>query len=141
MPWGKFWRLLNVLRRSSDSRYSKAQRDDPMLSAEIAAELPEELPAWKPPLADWTVLHEIIQIGNDRLGEIAALLADMPTAVKQRHSPPARLARPMTALDRAIAEVQAQRDEEYDARIDDFVSDAKARWREMQEAERALGNQ
>lgn len=102
----------------------------------MAAEAPDEdgVP-WAPALADWTLLHELVAIGNDRLGHVAALLADLPIGVKQRHTPPSAFPRPVTALDVALAEAKAAREKAYDDKIMDFAEKAKARWRE-QEARR-----
>lgn len=132
MPWGKFWRLLARISASSDSHYSKAMRDDPDLAASVAARSSDDDPPWRPPLADWTLLHELLQINNDRLGQLAALIADLPIGVKQRHDPPKALPRPQTALDREMDRVRKGREQAYDDRVLDFAEKAKQRWRENQ---------
>lgn len=132
LPWGKFWRLLAQIAASSDSAYSKAQRDDPEVAAAMAAEEDDESKPWRPPLADWTLLHELLQINNDRLGHVAALIADLPVGVKQRHDPPKPLPRPETEIEKAMARVRAAREQQYDDRILDFAEKAKQRWRENQ---------
>lgn len=84
-------------------------------------------------------MHELQAQTRDRLGEIAALLADLPVAVKQRHTPPPTHPRPETALTRAMARVKREREEAYDAKIEDFVTKAKERYRRQQAEKEATG--
>ena len=135
LPWGKFWRLLQQFEGSGESYYARAREADEELAGILAEELVDDEAPWKPPAADWTLLHEMMAQQRDRLGEIAALLADLPVGVKQRHTPPPMFARPDTALSKAMARIKREREEEYDAKLDAFVSDAKARWRRNKERE------
>lgn len=97
----------------------------------MAAETPDEgAPPWAPALADWTLQHELLSQIRDRLGHVAALLADLPIGVKQRHTPPPDFPRPHTALDAALAEAKAAREKAYDDKLMAFADKAKARWRE-----------
>lgn len=125
---------MSQLASSSDSRYAKAQRNDPELAAQIAAEASDDDPPWTPPLTDWTLLHELLQVNNDRLGHLAALVADLPIGVKQRHTPPAPLPRPVTEIEKAMKAAREARDRAYDDKILDFAEKAKARWRAQQAA-------
>lgn len=128
-PWGKFWRLLGQL--GSDSRYVKAQQNDPEVAAMLAAEESEGDPReWKPQAAEWTLLHDLLARIGDRQGEIAALIADLPVGVKKRHEPPAPFPRPETELDKARARIKAEREQAYDDRLLSLVEAGKQRWRE-----------
>lgn len=131
-PWGKFWRLLSVL--GADSYFYKAQQNDPEMAAKLAAAKSDDDPPWRPALYDWSLLHELLAINNDRLGQVAALLADLPVAVKQRHKAPTPFPRPATELDRALAARAAEEEEAYMEQMEDFVTAAKERWRRQQAA-------
>jgi hypothetical protein len=133
-PWGEFWRLLSVL--GADSRYRKAILNDPDAVAaaldEEAKRSGDEKPAtWKPAAEDWTQLHELLAVIGDRLGAVAALVADGPVGVKQRHSHPPPYPRPETELDRQRKAREQAKDQAYDDRLLGAVEKAKRRWREQ----------
>lgn len=138
LPWGTFWRLFEQIKGSQETYFSRAQRNDPELAASMAPQIIDDDSPWHPPAADWTSMHELMAQTRDRLGEIAALLADMPVAVKTRHKPPPAHARPLTALAAAIEALQADRDQAEIDKVDDFVARAKARYLQNQ-AERGDG--
>jgi hypothetical protein len=130
-PWGEFWRLLSVL--GADSRYRKAMLDDPDAVAaalerdEATAE--EDKSAWRPDPEDWSLQHELLASINDRLGAVAALVADGPLGVKKRHEHPPPYPRPETELARQRAAREAAKQQAYDDRLTGAVERAKARWR------------
>lgn len=135
--WGEFWRLLSQL--DEDSRFHTAQEEDEELAQRLIDRglLPdEEELVWRPAARSWSLLHELVAQVRDRQGDIAALLADLPTGVKERHKPPAQFPRPDTALGRARAEVRARREQAYDDKIHDFVEKAKERWNQMSPEQR-----
>lgn len=140
-PWGEFWRLLSVF--GSDSYYRKAILDDPEAVAhrlalddqerkEAEARGEEYRPApWRPDNTEWSSLHELMAVAVDRLGAVAALVADGPIGVKKRHEHPAPYPRPETELDRQHRAREAAKEREYDDRLLGAVEAAKRRWREQ----------
>jgi hypothetical protein len=138
-PWSQFWRLLEDLEKFGDSRYVRAQQNDPDVAEEWAKrelDKKEEVgQKWRPEPEEWTLLHELTAQVRDRLGSLAALLADLPTGVKTRHSHPEPFPRPETELDRAKRRLEAEREQAYDAKLEAMVAGAKARWRAAQQAE------
>ena len=136
-PWGKFWRLL--ARLGADSAYQKALQDDPatVASALAADDTETEGTPWRPAVEDWSMLHELLAQIRDRQGDIAAILLDLPVAVKSRHKPPQHFPRPLTELDRARIRIQNEKDEADMARIDAFVKRGKENWKRQH----AVGDQ
>lgn len=125
--WTKFWRLLSQL--GPDSRYVKAQQNDPEIAEHLAKQGKPDDPSWRPQAEDWTLLHELVAQVRDRLGGVAGLIADLPTAVKTRHTPPPYFPRPQTELDKARQRIEAEADKAYDDRLLDIAEAAKRRWR------------
>lgn len=76
----------------------------------------------------------------DRLGELATLVADLPTAVKTRTKPPPAFSRPETLLDKERKRIAAEREKAADDRLLDITDRAKQRWREQQGAPPAEAN-
>jgi hypothetical protein len=117
----------------ADSRYRKAILDDPeAVAAALADEERSEdeaAPSWKPAAEDWTSLHELLAVIADRLGAVAALVADGPIGVKKRHEHPAPYPRPETELDRQRKARELAKEQEYDDRLMGAVERAKKRWR------------
>lgn len=129
-PWGEFWRLLGTL--GSDSRYHKAMLQDPEAVALALEHENDEKPVdRRPEVESWTTSHELLAGIWDRLGAIAALVADGPVAVKRRHEHPPPYPRPVTELDRQRAAREKAKEQAYDDRLFDVVEKAKQRWREQ----------
>jgi hypothetical protein len=129
-PWGEFWRLLGQL--GADSRYVKAQQNDPEVADLLASQESEDDPQeWKPQAQEWTLLHELVARLGDRQGDVAALIADLPVGVKTRHTPPPAFPRPETELDKARKRIAAEREQQYDDKVIDLVERAKQRYREQ----------
>lgn len=113
-----------------DDRFAKAQQDDPEV-AEYLAALPEAEEKWRPAPVDFTLMHEMVAEVRDLLGELCALTADGPVAVKTRHTPPPPFPRPVSELEKARRRIKAARDAEYDADLLAFAEAGKRRWREQ----------
>lgn len=135
----KTWRRLAVIldQLPRTSRYVIAKKNDPEVALEVARALREQRATgggggYRPPPEEWDTLAELTALAADRLGEVEALLADLPIAGKKRKAkPPKRVARPETAIERAeavlaeehvtdiIADVEAAyvSDEEYAAEV------------------------
>lgn len=96
----------------------------------IAKEKPDD-PPWRPMPADFSLMHELVAQVRDLLGDVAALLADMPVGVKTRHKPPPKFLRPMTELDKARAKARDEADKAYDDRLLTLVAEGQRRWREQ----------
>lgn len=143
LPWGKFWRLVDRL--GDGTHYRRAQQNDPETARYIAeaeaaeAEAAEKAglpppPPWRPDPDDWTLLHELTAQTRDRLGELATLIADLPTPVKTRSKPPAQFARPETLLDIERRLIAERREKSEVDRLMDLGERAKQRWRDQQAA-------
>jgi hypothetical protein len=104
-PWGQLGRLLGRLPPSS--RYIIAKRNDPDVALAVARAMREarktgDIAKWRPPAEEWDTAAELAAATLDRLGEIEALLADLPIAGKKRKAkPPRKTARPASAIERA----------------------------------------
>jgi hypothetical protein len=105
-PWGQLVRFLNQCPPSS--RFVIAKRNDPEVALDAARAHREAQRTsatalrWRPPAVEWNTGTELTAAILDRLGEIEALLADMPIAGKKRKAkPPKRTPRPQTALEQA----------------------------------------
>lgn len=130
-------RLLDQL--SGDSRYRKAQLDDPEFVARVLDVRDEELARvedvadkkWRPAAVDWTRQDELLGQIRDLLGQAVPLLADLPTApgLRRRHPAIPPLTRPETEFDRQLAARKASAEKRYDDRLDDLIGQAQKRWR------------
>jgi hypothetical protein len=128
----KPWRLLRVIleRLPDDSHYRAAQRRDPAFAQAYLARGNTGRP-WRPRPEDWG-LTELLLAGNfNRLGQVTALLADMPVApkVKRRSKPPAPFPRPLTAIELATKAAEAA----HHSAIENEVELAQQRWLTEQE--------
>lgn len=123
-----------------------------MLALDVARRLREARQegkggTYRPPALEWDTHAELLAAMTDRLGEVVALLADMPIAGKKRKAkPPRRTPRPVSAIERAekqlsqehvlsiMADVEASyvTEEEY-ARIAADVEAARAAERQAAE--------
>lgn len=83
-------------------------------------------------------MHEMVAQIRDRLGDLGAILLDLPTGVKKRHDSPPTFPRPETAMDRARAAIKAKREQAYDDKINEFVEKAKERGRALTPEQRAV---
>jgi hypothetical protein len=106
-PWPQLARYLRQLQQTPTSRYVVAQQDDDELAL-VAARMRRDnaqsaAPVrYRPPATAWGIGEELWAKIFDRLGEIEALLSDLPIAGKKRKAkPPKRYPRPETAVDRA----------------------------------------
>jgi hypothetical protein len=126
------------------SHYVIAKRNDPEAAMQYARALREQqsegkAAAWRPPALEWDAHAELLAGLLDRLGELTALVADLPIAGKKRkHKPPKRTARPESAVERAerhlslehtmeiIADVEAAyvTTEEYARRVAEAEAEA-----------------
>ena len=127
--WGEFWRLLGQL--GSDSRYVKAQLDDPEVARAIAQREKEEDPAWHPQAADWTLMHDLMASILDRVTEMVVITGrGLPSNGTRQFPPP--FSRPDTELGRQRQQVAAETIQRYDDKILGEVERAKERWRAQQ---------
>jgi hypothetical protein len=127
--WGEFWRLLSQL--GADSRYVKAQLDDPEVARRIAeAEDPED-PQWSPQSTDWTLDRELLASIRDLLADLTVIAGRGLPSNGVRQFPP-RYPRPDTETERARARMAAEKIQRYDDKILGEVERAKERWRAMQ---------
>jgi hypothetical protein len=131
-PWGEFWRLLSQL--GADSRYMKAQQDDPEMAQRIAeAEDPDD-PSWSPQAADWTLMHELMASVRDLLVDVVIITGKgLPSDGPRRFPPP--YPRPDTELEKARKRVAEIKLRTYDDKILAEVERAKDRWRAMKAQE------
>jgi hypothetical protein len=111
----------------------------------VVAESDDEKP-WRPEGSDWSLMHELTAEVRDRLGEIAALIADLPVGVKTRHKSPPQFPRPETALTRATRRYREEQDAKEMQRIEDWVEKGRENWRRLQreqaeETANALGDE
>jgi hypothetical protein len=104
-PWRMLRRLISQLPPSS--RFVIAKRNDPEIALEVARAARESRAAgtggkYRPPATEWDTQAELTAAMLDRLGEVSALLQDMPIAGKKRKAkPPKRTPRPATAIEKA----------------------------------------
>lgn len=103
-PWSQLLRLLDGLPPSS--RYVIAKRNDPVVALEVARADRDRRATgqgrYRPPAVGWDTHADLLARVVDRLGEVAALLADMPIRGKQRKAkPPPPVPRPLTAIEKA----------------------------------------
>jgi hypothetical protein len=148
-PWAQLGRFLAPLARSS--RYVIAKRNDPEVAMQVAQSLrdakkdPGRAGSWTPPAEEWDTLAELVASAVDRLGEIEALLADLPIAGKKRKAkPPKRTARPRTAIEDAekllsdmhVSEIIADVESSYvsEAEYAALVAEAEAAQEAAQDA-------
>ncbi len=116
------------------SHYVTAKKEDPDVALEIARAVREEIAAgrpstWRPRAVDWSLYAELAEQILARLGEIEALLADMPIAGRKRRArPPRRFPRPETAIERAEQQLALEHFESILAEVEE----AKERWRALQ---------
>ena len=107
-----------------------AKKNDPEIALSIAraqreARATGQSERWRPPADEWDTTVEMLATIVDRLGEVEALLADLPMATDKhgkpvkRTKPPKRLARPLTAVEQAD-ELLA---EEH---VEDIIADVEA---------------
>lgn len=105
-PWRQLARFLSQLPRTS--RFVIAKKNDPEVALEIARALREAKSSgsgvgqWSPPPEEWDTPTELLASIHDRLGELSALIQDLPIAGKKRKAkPPKRTPRPRYAIDKA----------------------------------------
>jgi hypothetical protein len=148
-PWGEFWRLLSQL--GADSRYAKAQQDDPELAEVIAEEEAAKKKAgdetgekWRPAPADFTLMHSMVAEVRDLLADVVVITGrGLPSNGTRKFAE--RYPRPRTELDKARLRISEREDVEYMEQMDDAILAAKQRWRDQQAAQAqevsdALGN-
>lgn len=120
-PWRQLIRLLDQLPPSS--RFIIAKRDDPEEALAVARVLRDHRAmgrgGYRPPAAEWNTATELQAAVLDRLGEVVALLADMPIAGKKRKAkPPKRTARPETAIERAQKQLSVEHVADIEADVE-----------------------
>lgn len=104
-PWGMLRRLL--LQLPPSSRYVIAKRNDPEVALEVARAAREERAAgrggkWHPSAFEWNEQTELSAALLDRMGELVALMQDLPIAGKRRKAkPPKPTPRPVGAIEKA----------------------------------------
>jgi hypothetical protein len=137
-PWGQFWRLLSQL--GSDSRYAKAQVDDPEVAMMLAEEEIQKRNAgeaeerWRPRPADFTLLHEMAAQQIDLLSDLVVITGrGLPSNGTRKFAD--RFPRPVNEMTKARKAVEAREDARYIEQMDDVVLAAKARWRAQQAAQ------
>jgi hypothetical protein len=128
-----------VGRLPSTSQFVKDQRLDPE-NAEHALDDQEERDRrgwpqrqWRPDLAEWGPTEEVLATLTDRMGELEALIANLPHAMngkKGKAKPPKPYPRPKTGIEEAEKRRRVRRFYELDAE----VQEAQQRWRDMQAA-------
>lgn len=122
-PWAQLRRFLDGL--APTSRYIIAKRNDPETALATARALRdarhgEGRSRYRPPAVEWDARAELDAAILDRLGEVVALLSDLPIAGKKRKGkPPKRTPRPETAIERA----ERQLSEEH---VEEIVADVEA---------------
>jgi hypothetical protein len=104
--------------------------EDEDLAALVVAD--EDETPWKPAGSDWSLMHELTAEVRDRLGEIAALIADLPVGVKTRHKAPPQFPRPETAMTRATRRYREQQETAELQKIEDWVEKGRENWRRLQ---------
>lgn len=117
----------------SDSRYIKAQQDDPEV-AEALVEDEDEDVSWRPQPADWTLMHELLAQIRDITADTAKLIAQLPTTVTNRGEFPQAFPRPESEVAKARIRLKRERQQRYDENLLAFAEQAKARWRAQQAA-------
>jgi hypothetical protein len=153
----KTWRRLALIIANlpPTSHFVTARNNDPD-NALAQAELQREARAagtlgkWHPPAEEWDTRTEIEARLLDRMGEVLAVLGDMPMATKRRSKPPKPFPRPYSAVEEAEQQLAV----EHIAEIIDYVeagqvSDDEYRriaaeveeMRATEEAARAAGEQ
>jgi hypothetical protein len=137
-PWGQFWRLLSQL--GSDSRYAKAQIDDPEVAQMLAEEENEKRKAgevpekWRPRPADFTLLHEMMAQQIDLLSDIVVITGrGLPSNGTRKFAD--RFPRPENELVKARKAVEDREDARYLEQMDEVFVAAKVRWRAQQDAQ------
>lgn len=122
-PWAQLRRFLDGL--APTSRYIIAKRNDPETALATARALREARRSegrsrYRPPAVEWDARAELDAAILDRLGEVVALLSDLPIAGNKRKAkPPKRTPRPETAIERA----ERRLSEEH---VDEIVADVEA---------------
>lgn len=144
--WRQLIRLLDQLPPSS--RFVIAKRNDPEEALAVARVLRDHRATgkarYRPPAVEWDTTTELQAAVLDRLGEVVALLADMPIAGKKRKAkPPKRTERPETAIERAEQQLSVEHVAEIEADVEQAkVSEAEyARIAAEAEAARAVASQ
>ena len=138
----KTWRRLGTIlsRLPSTSELVKAQRLDPEVAERTLDDREERdrrgwpQPQWRPDLAEWSPTEEVLATLADRMGELEALIANLPHAMnnkKGKAKPPKPYPRPKTGLEEAERRRRLRRHYELDAE----VQEAQQRWRDLQAAE------
>lgn len=115
--------ILDQLPRTS--KFVIAKRNDPELAL-LTARAHREARAtgsagrYRPPPDEWDSTTDLLAQAVDRLGEVEALLADLPIAGKKRKAkPPKQVARPETAIERAEAQLAQEH-------VEDIIADVEA---------------
>ena len=100
--------LLVILDRlPRTSRFVIAKRNDPEIALAVARAMRDQQAqgkgrGYRPPAEEWDTATDLQAQAVDRLGEIAALLTDLPIAGKKRKGkPPKRVMRPESAIEEA----------------------------------------
>lgn len=105
----------------------ESQKNDPATAERVAAAMDagEDTPAprWAPRAAEWTVQHELMAAFFDRLGH---WLTQHANSQRPKGRPPIKplspFPRPVTAIDRARAAIDAR----AEAALDDLIDSAHA---------------
>lgn len=130
-PWGKFWRLLDSL--GGDSRYIKAQQDDPDVAEHIASKETDEDAPWKPANEDFTLMHEMVGEVRDLMADLVVITGrGLPSNGQRKFGE--RFPRPETELTKARERHKRLREDQEAERLFEIVDVAKARWRAQQAA-------
>ena len=121
-PWSQLRRFLDGL--APTSRYVIAKRNDPEVALATAHALREARHGegrsrYRPPAVEWDTRAELDAAILDRLGEVVALLSDLPIAGnKRKGKPPKRTPRPETAIERAERRLSEEHVEEIVADVE-----------------------
>lgn len=92
-----------------------AYRNDPQVAEWVAAQ--PERARWTPPATEWGLGEELQAAILDRLGELITAVVNVSGRVRKPVKPPARFARPVTAIEKAKARAGARIEQELDSLI------------------------
>jgi hypothetical protein len=131
--WRRLAVIVNRLAESSTSRYAIAVENDPELAVEKARAQREARKTgtgggYRPPAEEWDARAVLEAQMVDRLGEMLAVLADMPMATKKRRKPPKPWPRPWSAVEEAEQLLAEEHIEEIIADVEDgYMTDDEYR--------------
>lgn len=107
-------------RLPSASHFVEAQKNDPEYARVVAEQLADDQERkWLPRAAEWTTQHELMAAFFDRLGDWLVQYANSQRGQgKPAIKPLPRFPRPVTAIERERAAIEARAEVELDDLID-----------------------